>query len=370
MRCFTYLRSRLLRCSSTILASLVLGIVAIPSAFGEETLPRVLLSKDRTSFVLEGSEQPFRASGFNYDHDENGRLLEDYWESEWPKIEEDFREMKVLGAKVIRIHLQFGRFMQSPTEIRKEAIDRLVRLVQLARETRLYLNLTGLGCYHKGDVPAWYDALDEEQRWEAQAQFWIAVAKATRNESSIFCFDLMNEPVVSGGKRPPGDWLGPPFAGKHFVQFVSLDPMQRSRPTVAKAWISKLTAAIRSEDPQRLITVGLVDWSLDRPGLTSGFVPHVVEPHLDFISVHIYPESMKLEQALETLKGFDLKIPLVVEECFPLKCTSQELIDVMKRADFVEGWTSFYWGADQETLRRSSRLQDAMLLHWLEAFHP
>ncbi|MFO0923423.1 MAG: cellulase family glycosylhydrolase [Pirellulales bacterium] len=369
MRCFTYLRSRLLRCSSTILVSLVLGLVAIPSAFGKRRFLR--FSYPRTaSFVLEGSEQPFRASGFNYDHDENGRLLEDYWESEWPKIEEDFREMKVLGAKVIRIHLQFGRFMQSPTEIRKEAIDRLVRLVQLARETRLYLNLTGLGCYHKGDVPAWYDALDEEQRWEAQAQFWIAVAKATRNESSIFCFDLMNEPVVSGGKRPPGDWLGPPFAGKHFVQFVSLDPMQRSRPTVAKAWISKLTAAIRSEDPQRLITVGLVDWSLDRPGLTSGFVPHVVEPHLDFISVHIYPESMKLDQALETLKGFDLKIPLVVEECFPLKCTSQELIDVMKRADFVEGWTSFYWGADQETLRRSSRLQDAMLLHWLEAFHP
>jgi hypothetical protein len=33
----------------------------------------------------------------------------------------------------------------------------------------------------------------------------------------------MNEPVVPGGKRKDGEWLGPPFGGKHFVQFVTLD---------------------------------------------------------------------------------------------------------------------------------------------------
>ena len=28
--------------------------------------------------------------GFNYDHDEAGRLIEDYWDAEWAKVEEDF----------------------------------------------------------------------------------------------------------------------------------------------------------------------------------------------------------------------------------------------------------------------------------------
>ena len=43
-------------------------------------------------------------------------------------------------------------------------------------ESDLYLDLTGLACYHKKDVPAWYDALSEQDRWEVQARFWEAVA--------------------------------------------------------------------------------------------------------------------------------------------------------------------------------------------------
>ena len=37
--------------------------------------------------------------------------------------------------------------------------------------------------------------------------------------------------------------------------------------------VQRLTRAIREKDKRHLLTVGLVDWSLDRPGLTSGFVP-------------------------------------------------------------------------------------------------
>ena len=48
--------------------------------------------------------------GFNYDHDTEGRLIEDYWESEWAKVETHFSQMKKRGANVIRIHLQFGKF--------------------------------------------------------------------------------------------------------------------------------------------------------------------------------------------------------------------------------------------------------------------
>lgn len=27
----------------------------------------------------------------NYDHDDDGRLLEDYWQDEWPTVVEDFQ---------------------------------------------------------------------------------------------------------------------------------------------------------------------------------------------------------------------------------------------------------------------------------------
>ena len=61
--------------------------------------------------------------------------------------------MKQLGANVVRIHLQLGKFMDGPDKPNEKALDRLGKLVALAERTRLYLDLTGLGCYHKKDVP-------------------------------------------------------------------------------------------------------------------------------------------------------------------------------------------------------------------------
>src|SRR6186997_2696253 len=68
-------------------------------------------SRDKTHFVREETDQRVVIWGFNYDHDDAGRLLEDYWGEEWATVVEDFREMKALGANVVRIHLQLPRFM-------------------------------------------------------------------------------------------------------------------------------------------------------------------------------------------------------------------------------------------------------------------
>ncbi|MCS7272207.1 MAG: cellulase family glycosylhydrolase, partial [Gemmataceae bacterium] len=210
-----------------------------------EVLPFVQLSEGARGFVLAGTSQSFRPWGFNYDHDERGRLLEDYWESEWAKVEEDFAEMKALGANCVRVHLQFGQFMEAIDKPNSKALRQLERLLRLAEQQGLYLDLTGLGCYHKKDVPAWYDALDEAGRWQAQARFWTAVAERAAHSPAVFCYDLMNEPVVPGGKREAGDWLPPPFGDKHFVQFITLDQGQRTRPEIARAWIRQLVQAIR-----------------------------------------------------------------------------------------------------------------------------
>jgi hypothetical protein len=265
--------------------------------------------------------------------------------------------------------LQTGKFLKSADEAHEQAIRQLGKLLELAERTGLYLDLTGLGCYHKQDVPAWYDELTEPQRWAAQAVFWEAVAEHCAASPAVFCYDLMNEPVVAGGRRKDKDWLGPAFAGKHFVQFIALDQQQRARPEIAVQWVQRLTAAIRRRDPRHLITVGLVDWSLDRPGLTSGFVPEKIAPHLDFICVHLYPKSGRLDEALDTLAGFSCGKPVVVEETFPLKCSASELEQFIDRSrPHSAGWISFYWGKSPARLETSGELGDAILLDWLKRF--
>lgn len=329
----------------------------------------VRVSEDQRTFVLEETGRTFVPWGFNYDHDERGRLLEDYWHAEWPKIEEDFREMKELGANVVRIHLQLGKFMREPDKPNDAALDQLTRLIGLGERLDLYLDLTGLGCYHKKDVPRWYDDLSEKDRWDVQARFWEAIASRCAKSSAIFCYDLMNEPVVPGGLRKHREWLGPAFAGKHFVQFITLDQGDRPRPTIARQWVQHLTTAIRKHDRRHLITVGLVPWSLDRPGLTSGFVPEEIIAELDFLSVHLYPEKSRLDKAMNTLKGFSLGKPLVIEETFPLKCPLPEFEKFVHESQAIAtGWLGFYWGKTPEECRVSRQLRDALMLGWLEFF--
>ena len=347
-------------------------LFAVAGRATAEEMQLVRVADEKRTFVLEKSGRPFVPWGFNYDHDENGRLLEDYWDSEWPKVEADFREMKQLGANVVRIHLQVAKFMINPDKPNEANLGQLGHLVGLAEKIGMYLDITGLACYRKKDVPRWYDALGEQQRWDVQARFWEAVAGRCAKRPAIFCYDLMNEPVVPGGTRKPGDWLGPSFLGSdsgYFVQFVTLEQRDRPRPEIARQWCHKLVAAIRKHDKRHLVTVGLVPWSLERPGLTSGFVPEKIVGELDFLAVHLYPEKGKVKESLETLSGFAVGKPVVIEEMFPLNCTADELgafIDQSRR--IASGWIGFYWGKTPEQYRKSNTIQDAIVLSWLELF--
>ena len=346
---------------------LVLLLLAWPLSVRAEDMSWIVVSKDKKAFVVETSGKPFTPWGFNYDHDQEGRLLEDYWDQEWDNVEAHFSQMKKLGANVVRVHLQLGKFMDGPDKANQKSLGRLDKLLRLAEKESLYLDLTGLGCYHKKDVPAWYDNLTEEDRWDVQGRFWRAVAACCADSPAVFCYDLMNEPVVPGGNGK--EWLGPPFAGKHFVQFITLDQQDRPRPDIARQWVKHLVAAIREKDKRHLITAGLVDWSLDRPGLTSGFVPAKIVDDLDFVSVHLYPKAGKVQDALDTLAGFSVGKPVLIEETFPLACSPKELdefIDGSKK--HAVGWIGFYWGKTPDELRQSKTIPDAMTLGWLELF--
>jgi hypothetical protein len=50
-----------------------------------DDMPLVRVVEDKEAFVLDPSGKAFTPWGFKYDHDTEGRLIEDYWEKEWDK---------------------------------------------------------------------------------------------------------------------------------------------------------------------------------------------------------------------------------------------------------------------------------------------
>lgn len=321
------------------------------------------LSMDGRGFVTARSGQPFIPWGFNYDRDYKSRLLEDYWNAEWETVATDFREMKSLGANVVRIHLQLARFMDGPDQPNESSLRQLDRLVLLAETNGLYLDLTGLACYRKTDVPAWYSSLGEKQRWAVQAGFWSAIARHCAHSPAILCYDLMNEPVVPTGKRDPGSWLAGELGGFNYVQYITLDQAGRPQDKIARDWISTLSRAIRKQDPSHFITIGLL------PFAEGPFAPGKLASQLDYISVHLYPSSGKLAEDLATLKRFQVGKPVVIEELFPLNCSSGELREFISRSrQSATGWISFYWGQSPEQLRGSTNQADILTRDWLQVF--
>src|SRR5205807_8947739 len=141
-----------------------------------------------------------------------------------------------------------NRFMKGPDQPSAGALQRLGRLLMLAEQVRLYLDLTGLGCYRKSDTPAWYEESQEPERWAIQARFCEAISSTCAKSPAVLCYNLMNEPVSPAG--PGKEWHGgEPLCGYFYVESLTKDPRKRSRVEVTREWIGMLSPGIRKNDP-------------------------------------------------------------------------------------------------------------------------
>jgi hypothetical protein len=338
----------------------------------DQSMERIVVSPDHRGFALAGSGRAFHPWGMNYGN--HGRLIEDFWDNDWDTLALDFRKMKALGANVVRVHLQFGKFMIGPNKPNPHALRQYARLLQLADQTGLYLDVTGLASYRPADSPAWYDASGESARWAAQASFWEAIAAAGASSPVIFCYDLMNEPFVPGPRRKPGQWRSGTLFGEYdFIQFIALDAAGRAREKIARQWIKRMAIAIRKHDRRTLITVGMLPWSRQWHYL-SGFDPAKTARKLDFISVHIYPDSRQPGEAMEGLRQFAVGKPVVIEETFPLACDTIQLESFLRASrQFACGWLGHYDGdspTELDDLDRAGKLTLAQSVYraWLRLF--
>jgi hypothetical protein len=335
-------------------------------------MERIVVSPDGRGFVTAQSHQPLHPWGFNSGN--HGRLIEDFWNRDWDTLVSDFQKMKAMGANVVRVHLQFGKFMRGRNSPNTVALHQYKRLLRLAEETGLYLDITGLACYRPADVPKWYDGFDIGTRWTAQANFWRAIAEAGKDTPAIFCYDIMNEPFVPGSQRKLGDWRsGSLFGGYDFVQFISLDQSRGTREELARQWLTVMRGAIRENDTNALVTVGMLPWS-EKWHFLSGFDPKLCEDQLDFISVHIYPEKKLPAEALECAREFAVGKPLVIEETFPLYCDSAQLEKFLfDSRDYATGWIGHFDGdsiTEINALQKHHKAKTGQLLYrqWMELF--
>lgn len=348
------------------------GLLILAFLPAEGPLEAIRVAQDSKGFVLTSSGKPFTPWGVNYGN--QGRLMEDFWETDWDVLVKDFVKIKAMGGNVIRVHLQYGKFMETAEKPKAVAFELLAKLLKLAEETRIYLDITGLGCYRKADIPEWYDRLDEPERWEAQAKFWENVAATCASSPAVFCYDLMNEPMAAGGDRKPGQWMsGKPFGGYDFIQWIALQEKGRTRPEIAKLWIRRMTNAIRSKDQSHMITVGLLPW-VPVWGFLSGFNTDEVAPELDFISVHIYPEKGKVADAIKAIGYFRAGKPVVIEETFPLSCPASDLEEFINQSKTIAGgWMGHYDGlsieeAEELAAKRTITVSQAIYLEWSKLF--
>ena len=333
------------------------------------------MSADKKSLIQLPSDKPFVPWGFNYDRDHRMRLIEDYWVDEWDTVASDFREMKGLGANIVRIHLSVAPFLESPDKPNRRNVDQLRKLVRLCEEIGIYLDVTGLGSYRKEDAPAWYVNTTEAQRWGIQATFWEVIAEACGDSPAVAWYDLANEPVVPGDPQKPGEWMFGHLGQYWYCQYLTLDPAGRDRGEIARAWVRQMSAAIKRHDHDALITVGMLPFT-SSPGQPSlGVDPPGLADLLDLICVHVYPKPPPFEQAMSILEKFDTTgKPLIIEETFPMECAAKDMaafIDASKK--HADGWIGFYWGQTPEELKSSTQPVDVTTRGWLDMFkqyHP
>jgi endo-1,4-beta-mannosidase len=265
--------------------------------------------------------QPFVPFGVNYFRPGTGWAPQIWKQFDPEATRQDFERMRAVGVNCVRVFLTYGSFLTEPGVVSEEGLRKLDRFLELAEAHGIYVHPTGPD--HWEGLPSWArgDRMADDQVLVALETFWRTVASRYRGRSVLFAYDLLNEPEVgwdsavmqakwnrwlggryadraalaaAWGRAPEGDWgaIAAPPRDDAPGDRALLD-YQRFREELAEDWTRRQVAAIRAADPEALVTVGLIQWSvpvvLAGPRQYSAFRPERLAPWLDFLEVHFYP---------------------------------------------------------------------------------
>lgn len=309
---------------------------------------------------LTAGAQPFVAFGFNYAFGHTYPTLRYFdrpTKARLRLVSRQLDEARRMGANTLRVFLEIGQFMDDRRTPRKEALDAYERLLRIAQRKGLYLDVSGNLSWRPWRRDRWYDRLSERSRWRTQARFWRAVAERSRRYDSVLCFELTSEPVVGQSRS----WYVGRFGGLDFGQFVARSPGSRKPEAVARAWIRRMRAAIRSHDRRHLVTIGLL------PYTSGSFGPANVSDLLDLLTIHEYPRLHEAEASVDLVRQFAAAgKPVILGETFQLRSDPATQEEFLKAArPYLDGFLGFYDGRSPADVNPVT-LSDLLYLSSLE----
>ena len=309
-------------------AGLALGIVlgeslASELARGQDhakvPLPKIRVAADHRGFVADDGT-PFVPWGVTYYHPGTGWAPQVWKQFNAETTQRDFVRMKDLGVNCVHVFLSYGSFFMDSDGLMAEGLEKFDKFLAIAEAARIYVHPTGPD-YWEG-APRWpaEDRMADPRALKATENFWKAFAKRYRGRSAIFAYDLRNEPEmawdtpsmrsgwnawltahygsrgnaakawhvrpdsIAWGKQPPKPRFG---RGPAVARLPALPREHGCGVDAAQS------AAIKAADPDALVTVGLIQWSVPAllPGIEhySAFRPRLLADLLDFQEIHFYP---------------------------------------------------------------------------------
>jgi len=289
-------------------------------AHSSPDLPKVRIASNGRGFSTE-TGVPFVPLGVTYYRPGTGWAPQVWQQFDAEATRKDFAWMKDLGVNCARVFLSFHSFYTDPGVLRPEGLAKFDQFLALAEAAGIYVHPTGPD--HWEGPPNWQPvAIEDRPTLDALESFWKLFANRYRGRKVIFAYDLKNEPEVGWDSAPLKSrwnaWLqerygtaeklaaawgttnqpqlgsisAPP--AKDALKDPKLLDYQRFREDLADEWTRRQAAAIKSVDPEALVTVGLIQWSV--PALLPGsvryyaaFRPERQAKLLDFLEIHFYP---------------------------------------------------------------------------------
>lgn len=296
---------------------------------------------------LSAGSTPWRAWGVNWgvgDHSPVITYFDHPTSASLAALTAELRTAHRLGANSMRIYLELGQVMQTPSRARTSTLTALRNLLKAAEQERVYLDITGNLVWRAKLVPAWYERLSEQSRWRVQANFWRAVAHAAAGSAAVLCYELTSEPVVSKG---PGYYKGT-MGYWTFVQSIATRRGRDAR-SLARAWTRQLAAAVHSQD-NRPVTIGLL------PVLHDAFTPENLADLLDMLVIHQYPQRGKAAEAVAVVRGYAaFKKPVLLGETFLLQDDeSTQRAFLLGANPYLVGTFEFFDGHDPNRMTVST----------------
>jgi hypothetical protein len=324
----------------TVLTWIVSGaLVALAAAcwpvHEAAAMPRISVHGNR----LYAGARPWRAWGMNWglgDHAPVIAYFDNPSAANLALLRAELRIARGMGANSMRIYLQLGQVMATPTQPRRQTLTALQRLLALAQSDGIYLDITGDLVWRPSRAPAWYGRMGWRARWQVQARFWRAVARAAVSSPAVLCYELTSEPIVA---QVPGYYYGRVGAW-WFVQSIAT-AQSREADALARSWTRLLANAVRSED-DRPVGIGLLPF-------TSGpFAPANVADLLDMLVVHEYPTTGQAPAATSLIRSFAASDkPLLLGETFMLSDdAATQGVFLNGAAKYLAGAFEFFDGRD------------------------